>query len=378
MLLQVFKENKYFHYVEKAPVWLTISVLVIIAGIVFMFVNKATTGSYFNLSIHYTGGQKIILELQEPVEIDAQNISGIVEKYADGEPIVQVYADNPEVVTINMRVAASGEGEAEQSRQRTENIREMKREIGNAYSGYSEAEGAQNPVTLEQDYVGPTVGAELIRNAIYALLFGCILIMLYILLRFGRWQMSLAAIGALLHDVLITLGVTAALRLEVSDSFIAVILTIIGYSINDTIIIFDRVRENYRTHRDDVPFAQLCNLSLNQTLVRSLNTVLTVIVMIVALMVLGGNNIRDFLTAMLVGMVSGGYSSIFVATPLMLWFSRGRLKLEEQEPAVAGGPQVDVASLPEEGETQAAAQRRKQEQEAEDDGKKQKKKQRRR
>ena len=117
-----------------------------------------------------------------------------------------------------------------------------------------------------------------------------------------------------------------------SDSFIAVILTIIGYSINDTIIIFDRIRENLRNYGDSAPLAQICNLSLNQTLVRSLNTVFTVIIMIVALMIFGGHNLRDFLTAMLVGMISGGYSSIFIATPLMLWFSRGQLKLAP-EPA---------------------------------------------
>jgi preprotein translocase subunit SecF len=225
----------------------------------------------------------------------------------------------------------------------------MKRELGNAYGGFSDEEDSLNPETLEQNQVGPTVGAELIQNAILALLFGCILIMLYILIRFHRWQMSLAAIGALVHDVLITLGVVAVLRLEVADSFIAVILTIIGYSINDTIIIFDRVRENVRTYGDSVPLAQICNLSLNQTLVRSLATVMTVIFMIVSLMIWGGANLRDFLTAMLVGMISGGYSSIFVATPLMLWFSRGKMKLAaEPEPAAAASPgDAELYAVPE-------------------------------
>jgi len=226
----------------------------------------------------------------------------------------------------------------------------MKEELGNAYGGFSAEEGGENPITEEQDYVGPTVGAELIRNAILALVIGCVLIMIYILLRFGRWQMSLAAILALVHDVLITLGVTAVLRLEVSDSFIAVILTIIGYSINDTIIIFDRIRENLRNYSDDYPLAQISNLSLNQTLVRSVNTVVTVIFMIVALMVLGGANLRDFLTAMLIGMISGGYSSIFVATPLMLWFSGGKLKMEPAAEAVSGVP-IDLEVPDLEGES---------------------------
>jgi len=337
MSVEALRTGKYFRYVERAPVWLTISLLVIIAGVVFMFVNKANTGSYFNLSIHYTQGYKLLLRLAEEVPVDGQDVKRIVAKYADGEPIVQVYADDPYVISIRMRVAASGETEQQRTTNERENLREMKKEIGDAYGGFSSEEDSPNPETLEENQVGPTVGAELIRNAILALVIGCVLIMIYILIRFGRWQMSLAAIGALIHDVLITLGVTAALRLEVADSFIAVILTIIGYSINDTIIIFDRIRENLRNYGEDFPLAQVSNLSLNQTLVRSLNTVFTVIIMIVALMVLGGHNIRDFLMAMLIGMISGGYSSIFVATPLMLWFSRGKLKAEP-EPSLAGIP----------------------------------------
>lgn len=337
------KQGKYFRYVERAPIWLSISVIVIAIGIAFMVFNKVNTGSYFNLSIHYTGGQKIILRMKQEVETDGQAVKDIVEKYSDGEPIVQVDLADLHVVTIRMRVQAEGDTEAERATNTIGQLRAMKEELGNAYGGYSAEEADPNPVTEEQDYVGPTVGAELIRNAILALVIGCVLIMLYILLRFGRWQMSFAAILALVHDVLITLGITAILKLEVSDSYIAVILTIIGYSINDTIIIFDRIRENLRNYGDDYPLAQISNLSLSQTLMRSFNTVVTVIFMIVALMVLGGANIRDFLTAMLVGMISGGYSSIFVATPLMLWFSRGRLKMAPaEETAGAGTVSLDV------------------------------------
>ena len=373
-----FAQLKYFRFVEKAPVWLAISVIVIAVGIVFMFMNKAQLGSYFNLSIHFTGGDKILLQFTEPVELDAQQIKPLVKKYAIGDPIVQVYADEPEVVSIKMNVAASGANEDEQSRNRTENVKEMKRELGNAYGGYSDATDSLNPVTLEQDYVGPTVGQELINNAILALIIGCVLIMLYILIRFGRWQMSLAGIIALVHDVFITLGVTAILRLEVSDSFIAVILTIIGYSINDTIIVFDRIRENFRAYGDNVPFGQLCNLSVSQTVVRSINTVVTVIIMICALLVLGGENVRDFLIAMLVGMISGGYSSIFVATPVMLWLSKGKTMLAEEtaSPSPSG---VDLTAVPEvESESQVERERARRNADTEDIGKKTKKQQRRR
>jgi len=133
------------------------------------------------------------------------------------------------------------------------------------------------------------------------------------------------------------------------------VLTIIGYSINDTIIIFDRIRENLRTYGDSAPLSQLCNLSLNQTLLRSVNTMLTTITMIVMLMLLGGHNLRDFLTAMLIGMISGGYSSIFIATPLMLWFTRGEMKLAAETAGAAFLP--PDAGLDEEERTEAEVTR---------------------
>lgn len=332
--MDIFSEGKYFRYVEKAPIWLGISLVLIVVGIAMMVSNKLSTGEFFNLSIHYTGGEQIILRFSEELEIDGQAAKSIIAKFADGEAIVQVNVEDPHLVSIKMRVA---EG--------TGSLKDMKEELGNMYGGFSDDPDNPNPITEEEAFVGPTVGAELIRNTILALIFGCVLIMLYILLRFHRWQMSIAAIAALIHDVLITLGFTAALRLEVSDSFIAVILTIIGYSINDTIVIFDRVRENLRTYGDKVPLAQICNLSLNQTLVRSINTVLTVIIMIVTLMVLGGHNLKDFLTAMLIGMISGGYSSIFVATPLMLYFSRGKLTPATETAQVVAVPDQAVPEV---------------------------------
>ena len=337
--------GKYFRYIDRAPLWVSISVLVIIAGFIGMFVNHSRTGAWFNLSIHYTGGEHLLLQTSEPMEVDGQAVKAIVMEYSSNEPIVQVYEDDPTHVAIKMVVRAEGETEADISNNRVENLRDMKEEIGDAYGGYAVS---TNPVTLEQDHVGATIGAELIRNTIYALLFGSILIMLYILMRFGRWQYSVAAIIALLHDVAITLGFAALTRIEISDSFIAVVLTIIGYSINDTIIIFDRIRENARHSGDKQPLKLICDLSLNQTLMRSINTSLTTIVMIVALIFLGGENIRSFLLAMCVGMVSGAYSSIFIAAPIMLWLSKGQFTGEDLDTdKIMDSPVVDVMEVPE-------------------------------
>ncbi len=191
----------------------------------------------------------------------------------------------------------------------------------NGTEGTTAAKGAEGGVTiLAEDYVGPTVGSELMRNAIIALILGMLAIMIYIFIRFNRFIFALAAVIALVHDVMITLGGTAILRLEVNSFYIAVILTIIGFSINDTIIIYDRIRENLRNF-PQMNFPTVINLSLTQTLTRSLLTVGTVIVMLVALLLFGGAAIYSFAMSMLIGNIVGSYSSVFIAAPIVLFFT---------------------------------------------------------
>jgi preprotein translocase SecF subunit len=342
--------TKYIRFVEKTPLWIAISVLTIVVGIGAMIYNHSQHGSAFRLGLAFTGGQSLLLQFKNELPLDGQSAKQIVEKYAEGDAVVQVYANDPHRVSIKLKVKADGDTEKALAEASNLQIIELKKELGNAFGGFSEDPASQNPVTLEQAFVGPTVGKELINNAIMALVIGCVLIMFFILFRFGGWAYSLAGIVSLIHDVQITLTVTALLHLEVSESFIAVILTIIGYSINDTIIIFDRIRENLRLHgAEKIDFPTLCNISLTQTLTRSLNTVITVVIMIAAMLLVGGVNIRDFLIAMLAGMVSGAYSSIFIATPVMLWLSKGQapkqLEEPEQQAALASGtlPRRDAA-----------------------------------
>ncbi len=370
-----FTNGKYFRYLDRAPLWVAISAIVILVGFVGMFINHSRTGAWFNLSIHYTGGEHLLLKTTEPMDIDGQAIKAIVGEFSASEPIVQVYADDLTKVAIKMVVKADGVNEAELSNSRVENLRDMKERIGDAHGGY---DSATNPETLEQDHVSATIGAELIRNTIYALIFGSILIMLYILMRFGRWQYSVAAIIALLHDVAITLGFAAVARIEIADSFIAVVLTIIGYSINDTIIIFDRIRENARHYGDKHPLKFICDISLNQTLMRSINTTATTVVMIIALIFLGGENIRPFLLAMCVGMLSGAYSSIFIAAPAMLWFSKGQQTGNDLErDKIMDNEVVDEMEVPDDDGDSSSTVGRQIDQAIERKGKKRRKQQRR-
>lgn len=170
--------------------------------------------------------------------------------------------------------------------------------------------------TLRTDMVGPTIGKELTRNALWALLVASIAIIIYISLRF-EFRFAIVALIALLHDLLVTIGIFAIFGKEINTPFIAALLTIIGYSINDTIVIFDRIRENMKlTPR--TPFAELANTAVVDTLPRTINTSITTLVTVLAIYLFGGASIKTFMLALFIGMFAGTYSSIFIASPLLL------------------------------------------------------------
>src|SRR6266571_2843470 len=178
--------------------------------------------------------------------------------------------------------------------------------------------------------IGPVIGKETTFNALKALLFATILIVLYIAYSFrmvpkptSSWRFALCAIVALLHDVLVLLGIFSLLghffHIEVDSLFVTAVLTVVGFSVHDTIVVFDRIRENLR-RTTGLPFSQVVNDSILQTLVRSLNTSLTAMLVLFTLLVFGGESIRWFVVALLVGITSGTYSSIFNAAPLLVFW----------------------------------------------------------
>lgn len=169
------------------------------------------------------------------------------------------------------------------------------------------------------EYVGPQVGAELKKQGMYAVLFSLIGILLYVTFRF-EWQFGVAALIALAHDAIATMGLFAFTQLEFNLSTVAAILMIAGYSINDTVVVFDRIRENLRKFKK-MPLPELFNLSVNGTLSRTVITSLTTLLALIALYVFGGEVIRGFVYALIFGIVIGTYSSIFVAAPLLLFLN---------------------------------------------------------
>ncbi|MGV6820596.1 MAG: protein translocase subunit SecF [Parvularcula sp.] len=168
-----------------------------------------------------------------------------------------------------------------------------------------------------EDVVGPTVSGELIQKGVTALVIAIGMMLVYIAFRF-EWQFSLGAVAALVHDVIVTMGFFAVTHMEFGLSIVAALLTIVGYSMNDTVVIYDRVRENLRRYKKK-DLAEVVDLSVNQTLSRTLMTSLTTLIALVALLFLGGSVLRGFSMALIWGIVIGTYSTVFVASPSLLW-----------------------------------------------------------
>lgn len=281
-----------FDILKRSKLWFAISLLIIIPGIFCMF----TKG--FNFGIDFTGGT--IIEMQFQQEVTLPQVRDVLREYNLDNATIQLSGDVSNVEAskdVMIRTMDLEEND------RKAVMASLKDEIGDY-------------TVLREEKVGATIGGELITDALMATVISWILIILYVSYRF-EWRFGVAAILTLIHDVLIVLSVFSFLQKQVDSSFVAAILTIIGYSINDTIVIFDRIRENQRLHfKRGGDLNELANRSIYQTLTRSLYTVFTVLFTTFALYFFGGDTTKDFSFALLIGFFSGSYSSIFIASPL--------------------------------------------------------------
>ena len=188
----------------------------------------------------------------------------------------------------------------------------------------------ENIGILQSVKVGPTIADDIKKNAFLAILGSLAVVFLYILLRFRKWQFSLGAVLAVFHDVLIVLGLFSVLgtvmpfSMEIDQAFIAAILTVIGYSLNDTVVVFDRIRE--MTSSTGISSAAQIDEALNTTVSRTLNTSLTTLVVLIAIFIFGGEALQGFMFAMIIGIIVGTYSSLFIATPVMFDLVKKKLK----------------------------------------------------
>lgn len=283
-----------FNIAGHSKVWFIVSLLVIIPGIFCMF----TKG--FNFGIDFTGGTIIDLKFDQPVTI--QQVRSSLANFGYEGAQIQLSGAQSDVLESNDVMIRTTDMEEEQ---RKTVMAGLKNDVGNY-------------TVLREEKVGATIGGELITNAVMALVVSWALIIMYVAYRF-EWRFGVAAVLALIHDLLIVLTVFSVTGRQVDSSFIAALLTIVGYSINDTIVIFDRIRENLRLHfRRGGDVVKLVNTSIFQTLTRSLYTVFTVMFTTFALYFFGGDTTKDFAFALLVGFGVGCYSSIFIASPLWM------------------------------------------------------------
>lgn len=300
-----------FDIVGRRKIWYAISLLIIIPGILCMFIKG------FNFGIDFIGGTIIEMRFDSPVGI--QNVRDVMKTY------------NLDNSTIQLSGEAANVTEARDVMIRTVDLEEAERKAIMA----SLKDTLGNYVVLREEKVGATMGTELLLNALWATLLSWALIVVYVSFRF-EFKFGLAAVLALVHDVLVVLAAFSLTQRQLDSSFVAALMTIVGYSINDTIVIFDRVRENLKLHfRRGGDVAELANRSIYQTLTRSIYTVCTVLFTTFALYWFGGDTTKDFSFALLVGFLSGCYSSIFIASPL--WVTLRNLgekrKRQKQESA---------------------------------------------
>lgn len=287
-----------FDIIGKRKIWYAISSLLIIASLFFM----VTRG--FNMGIDFTGGTIMDLRFEKAVNIN--DVRAVLNEY------------NLSNSTIQLSGESSSSTESENVMVRTVDLEEQERK--EVMAGLTDKLGAYQ--VLREEKVGATMGTELIMNAIYATIISWLLIIAYVSYRF-EFKFGISAVLGLAHNVIIVLGAFALTQRQIDSSFVAALLTIIGYSINDTIVIFDRIRENLKLHfRKNGDIVELVNTSIYQTMTRSIYTVSTVLFATFALYFFGGDTTKDFAFALLIGFFCGAYTSIFIASPLWVTFRR--------------------------------------------------------
>ncbi|MBX6363027.1 MAG: protein translocase subunit SecF [Gemmatimonadetes bacterium] len=289
--------NANFQFIEvrkKAYLGSAIALLLSIGMAIFW---KATRGDYLNWSVDFLGGTLVQVHFDQPVPIG--DLRQVVEPLIPGTEITKFGAENEFLIRA------------------PQFSRDAAQVAGRVTQGLAQRFGPQAFRVVRTEAVGPKVGGELRTKGVLAVLFSFLATLIYLAFRF-EWRFGLAATLATFHDILITLGFISAFRIEVSLPTVAAVLTIVGYSLNDTVIIFDRVRENLKRIGRRESFIKILDLSINETLPRTILTVSTTLATLYALFFLGGEMLRTFAEILIVGIMTGTYSSIFVASPLLL------------------------------------------------------------
>ena len=323
-MIQVFTNVK-LDWLAKRRLFIGASVLLMLAGLGSAIVRQAIPGGTeaFNLGVDFKGGTVVTTKFNQPTT--AESIRQALASHDTPDAIIQPVTDRPDTFLIKVPLVSVGEQGQPDVEQGRAQVRSALNSIGPEKSAYE---------ILGTDAVSAVAGAQLRNKAIAATLAALVGILIYIAFRF-EWTYGAAAVIAVFHDVLVTLGFFSIFQWEISLTVIAALLTLVGFSVNDTIVVFDRIRENRRLHRRESLY-KITNDSINQTLSRTTITNGLVFLSVLAMVIFGGEVLRGFSLALTVGVIFGTYSSIAVASPIMVWWEQ-RVEAAERAALVASG-----------------------------------------
>jgi preprotein translocase subunit SecF len=291
-------KNPHYDFLGKGKIFISLSLALTVASLAFMVVHGIRYG------VEFSGGTQLIVKFTASPQID--RIRSVVDQTSRGA-VIQTY-DAPAKNQVLIRLPGEhGEGT------------ELSGPAQAVLAGLAKDYGTNPVKESNSEIVGPIVGSELRRKAVQLTLFGLLFQLIYIGFRFNGAVWGAAATIAVFHDVIITLGLMVLCGYEVTLNVIAALLTLVGYSVNDTIVIFDRVRENLRQRRKD-PLPKIINDSINQTLSRTLISSGTTFLTVLGLYLFGGEVLRGFAFAMVFGIIFGTYSTIYIASPIVVWW----------------------------------------------------------
>lgn len=334
--MDILKKDTNFDFLGKHRLALSVSGIFLLIGILSIIFRG------LNFGIDFTGGTLVELNYQQSVEIS--EVRDHLEEAGLEDTIVQFFGTSRDIM---VRIPADAEGSSAKLSDRI--TQALRGKVGETLSGAPRAgmqqcikEGSTALVDCEVqmrrvEFVGPQVGDELTEQGGLAMLYALIGILIYVGWRF-EWRFALGSVAALVHDVLFTVGFFSVFQLDFSLPVLAAVLAVIGYSLNDTIVVFDRIRENFRKMRKG-DSTSIMNQSINQTLRRTILTSLTTLLVVSTLLLVGGEVIRGFSTALFIGVLVGTYSSIFVASPVVMLLGISR---EDMLPVAKEGAEADL------------------------------------
>jgi len=325
---------KHWDFVSKRRVYYVVAILLALASIGALIYNSINRDNMLNLGIDFSGGGLVSYTVEGTLADQNKVLTAVRASLAE--------SGDEALSKANVQIASTGTSDqivihtmilAEEREQATVFADQVTSTITPAITSVSEELGFKvNPTPDSQEVVTGTIRGEMVNHAILAVVIGSLLIMCWIWFRYNiagaGLRYSVAGIIALLQDLVLLIGFFAIFynQFQINAPFIAALLTVLGFSIHDTIIIFDRIRENLRIMKGRT-FAETVNISILETLARSVNTVLTLLLPLIALLIFGGSTIRDFIVAMLAGVVAGAFSSIFIASQLLVSWAKPEQKI---------------------------------------------------